>query len=315
MKTRRAARFGRAARGPDRRVALAAVVTLFSVSALAAAAELEGYLRSVYSVDAPGASVLVAQDDQIVLHAAFGMADIELAVPMTTRNVFRIGSITKQFTALILVQLEQHGALRLKDPVGQYVKGLPKPMSNVPLTALLTHTGGIRSYTDDAAYMTGNTIRRDLSLTELIDVFDDWPLEFEPGARFSYSDAGYILLGAAIESVTGRQYSDALEAHIVSPLELGSTGFEERELIDHRASGYEATAPHTYQPAAFISMTEAHAARAMVSTTGDLFRWHQALRDNELITRESFARMTTRQQLHDDSRAHESGSSHRSGEI
>lgn len=161
------------------------------------AAEFDKIISEQFKPNETGCAALVAQKGKIIYHKAFGMADIELNVPMKTDMVFRIGSISKQFTAISILQLMEKGKLRLQDPITSYVTGYPSNGEKITIEHLLTHTSGIVNVTGMKNF--GDIKRKDLSTAEVIDFFKNEPLEFEPGSKWSYSNSGYILLGYIIE--------------------------------------------------------------------------------------------------------------------
>ena len=261
-------------------------------------ADIRAYLDGTFPDDRPGASVIIARDGEIIHQSAHGLANVELGVPITVDTVFRVGSITKQFTAAAIMLLEQRGQLSVDDPIEKFLPDYPTNGHVITVEHLLTHTSGIRSYTGIPGYM-GNPVRADLSTAELIDVFDNEPMEFAPGEKWNYNNSGYVLLGAIIETVSGQTYEEFVADHIAVPLELEHTFHGGPKIILNRAAGYVETDSGIVENAAYLSMTQPHAAGSLLSTTADLFAWHKALTGGEFIHDGSFAKMTRPYVLND----------------
>ena len=262
------------------------------LAAMPAAADYSQALEDAYPDDGPGGAAIVVADGEVVFRAARGMADLELGVPLEPEHVFRLGSITKQFTAAAILQLADEGKLSVEDDITDYLTDYPTNGYTITIEHLLTHTSGIFSYTSIPGYMTGAEIRADLTTEELIDVFKDQPMQFAPGTRWEYSNSGYVLLGAIIETVSGQSYADYVREHIFQPLGMEHSHYGGPQLIPGRVQGY-AEGPDGVVNAPYLSMTQPHAAGSLLSTVDDLARWNAALFGGEVISAESLARMTT----------------------
>lgn len=248
------------------------------------AAELDAAFTAAYPADGPGAAVLVEKGGEVILRRGYGMADLELGVPIAPDMVFRLGSITKQFTAAAVLLLVQDGKLALDDTVGDRLAGYSGPAAPVTLRQLLTHTGGVPSYTDVPEYPA--RMREDQTVEEMIARFRDKPLDFEPGTGWHYSNSGYFLLGAIIEEVSGESYEDFVERRIFAHLGMARSRYgRESELVPGRVAGYQG-APGSYENAAYLSMTQPYAAGSLLSTVDDLARWNEALGSDELLPAE-----------------------------
>jgi CubicO group peptidase (beta-lactamase class C family) len=287
-----------------RRVAYAvALLPLLALGALPTAApaqtatsvdvrQYEEVLTNSYPADEPGAAALVARGGAVEYLDASGMADLELDVPLAPDMVFEIGSITKQFTAASILMLMEEGKLALDDPITKFLPDYPKYGDEITVEHLLTHTSGIVSYTGIPGYM-ATEIRKDLSIQELIDVFKDRPVEFEPGQRFAYNNSGYVLLGAIIESVSGMSYAEFVQRRIFDRLGMEHSYYGSlSRVIPSRAPGYDGE-PGAWTNAGFLSMTQPFSAGALMTTVEDLLLWNRALFGGELISRESLEKMTT----------------------
>jgi len=249
-------------------------------------------LISLYPADEPGAAVLVARGDRVLYTGASGMADLELGVPLTPDDVFELGSITKQFTASLVMRQVEAGKLALSDPLTRFFPDYPHGDS-ITVENLLTHTSGIKNYTDLPRHM-AQEIRKDISVPDLIAVFRDEPMNFTPGSQWSYSNSGYILLGAILEQVTGTDYETLVETTIFEPLGMGSSRYgNTAEIIPRRAQGYSNDGQGGFTNARYLSMTQPYAAGSLMSTVNDMFRWNRALFGGKVVSKASLTRMTT----------------------
>lgn len=262
------------------------------------ARELDAYFSASYAADEPGAAVLVRRGDQVLLRKGYGMADLEQNLPMTPDRVFRIGSITKQFTAVAILLLEQDGKLDLKAPITRYLPGYPAETGDtITVEHLLHHTSGVPSYTDEPGWL--DKVIQDMTPDEMIARWQDKPLEFEPGARWKYSNSGYFMLGAIVEKVSGMSYEDFVERRIFQPLGMTSSDYgAHARIIPRRARGYH-RGEDGYVNAPYLSMTQPYAAGSLLSTVDDLARWDAALREAEILPKEALEHAWTTAHLND----------------
>lgn len=237
----------------------------------------------------PGLTLLVARDQTVLARSARGMASIELGVPLKPEHVMRLGSITKQFAAATLLKLIDEGRARLDDPLSRFLPQYPKG-DTITLAQLLDHTSGIRSYTSIEGYMV-NPVRRDLSTAELIAEFKDLPMDFAPGTQHRYNNSGYVLVGAVIEAITGQPWHEALQQRLLGPAQVAVSYPAPDRLVPGHVSGYT-RGPQGVAPAGLISMTQPHAAGALVGNVEALWRWNQLLHESRLLTPATYARMT-----------------------
>jgi CubicO group peptidase (beta-lactamase class C family) len=258
--------------------------------------EFDDVMNGLVRPDGPGAAVAVRQGGEIVHSAGYGLANLEWGIPIDTETVFRIGSITKQFTAAAILKLAADGKLAIDDPLERHLPDYPVGERRITIRHLLNHTSGIKSYTAMPAF--AEIMRRDLPLAELMAVFKDAPPDFQPGERFLYNNSGYILLGAVIEAASGQSYEAYLKQSFFDPLGLTRTSYLHNEpVVPKRASGY---APgQTLVNAPPLSMTLPHAAGALGSTAEDLLAWELALRGGRAVATADYAAMTTPGQLND----------------
>jgi len=238
-------------------------------------------------------SVLVAENDEIILSKGYGFANQEWKIPNSPDTKFRIGSVTKQFTSMLIFQLLEDGKLSLDDKLSDHLDYYRKDTGEkITILQLLNHTSGIPSYTNsDNFFQKTGKIKADPK--EFILEYCSGDLEFEPGSQFVYNNSAYFILGAVIEEITGMDYEQALTKMIFDPLEMSSTGYDYHlKIIPKRADGYRKTFLFP-QNDDFVDMTTPYAAGALYSTTGDLFKWHKGLLSNKLITEETKKLMLT----------------------
>lgn len=283
-----------------RAITLAAIGSLILnvvlMNSATAAPEYQQWLAEAYPADGPGAAAIVVKDNVVLFRGASGMADLELDVRLTADNVFRIGSITKQFTAAGILLLEEQGKLSVTDDINTYLPVYPTHGYTITIEHLLSHTSGIFNYTDIPGYFDGIAIRKDVSTEELIEVFAELPMDFAPGEEHRYSNSGYVLLGAIIEAVSGQSYAEFMQTAIFDPLGLEHTYHGGPQIIPNRASGYQGTVG-AYSNAGYLSMTQPHGAGALLSTVDDLAKWTTALFNGDLLSKASLKKMTTDYEL------------------
>lgn len=241
-------------------------------------------------------AVLVARGSEVLFSKAYGLANLEWNVPNTLDTKFRIGSITKQFTAAAILLLEERGKLKLDDPIKDYDPEAPATWDAITLRQLLGHTSGIPNYTDTPDSDRMSAWRA--TPHELLARVRDKPLEFSPGSQMRYSNTNYVLLGMVIEKASGGSYAAFLQQNIFAPLEMNDSGYDENALIlPRRAAGYS-WGPGGLMNASYVDMTTPFAAGALYSTVVDLFRWERGLFGNKLLSAASLKKMTTQGQGH-----------------
>ncbi len=255
------------------------------------AAYADRLLAAAYPADQPGAAALVIKDGQVVLRKGFGMASLELGVPVAPEDVFEIGSVTKQFTAAAVLLLQERGLLRVEDEITKHLPDYPTHGERITIENLLSHTSGIPNYTSLPEWFP--RLREDLSPAALMALFKDRPLDFKPGTKWSYSNSGYIVLGALIEKVSGKSYERFLTEEIFQKLGLSHTRYNPpEEVVPRRAAGYGRDAGGL-RNARYLSMTQPYAAGALISTVDDLAKWDAALKTDALLSPASRERMFT----------------------
>jgi CubicO group peptidase (beta-lactamase class C family) len=231
----------------------------------------------------PGVSAIVVKNGQVLYKKGYGMADMELNVPIQADMIFRIGSITKQFTAICILQLAQQGKLSLQDDIKKYI---PDYSIKTPITIehLLTHTSGIKNYTSIDSLWTH--MRNDLTPRAIIALTEKDTLEFVPGSKWNYNNTGYVMLGYIIEKITGISYAKYVKENIFKPADMKNSYYgSESQLIKNRAKGYKNEGVGI-QNADYISMTIPHAAGALLSSVEDLWKWTNALHSFKLVNQQ-----------------------------
>ena len=254
-------------------------------------ARLEAIASSYTSGNAFMGTVLVAEGDRTLLDKGYGSADLEWNIPNAPDVKFRLGSLTKQFTASLILLLQQDGKLNIADPVSKYLPDTPKAWEKITLANLLGHTSGIPNFTNGTEFgtwrMSPHTTAEELAF------FRDKPLDFAPGSKFSYSNSNFEVLGAVIEKVSGQTYEEQLRTRLFGPLGMKNTGLDSDELIlPKRAQGY-AKGKDGIVHERSESMSVPWAAGSLYSTTGDLLLWEHALFSGKVLNDASFKAMTT----------------------
>ena len=281
-----------------------AAVALASTSTAAAVPadfkrKADAVLAAAYPADEPGAAAIVMDDGKIVYAAGRGLADVAANAPITADTVFRLGSITKQFTAAVVLQLVEEGKVSLADPLSKFLPDYPRPGADATVAQLLNHTSGIQSYTGIPGWMAGPKPAQAVTTEQLIAEFKDMPPEFERGAKWNYNNSGYVLLGAIIERVTGKAWHEAIAERITRPLGLTSIRYgvgEER--IPRMAGGYtrEGGKVERSRP---IHMSVPHAAGALVGNARDLAKWSHALHHGKVLKSDTYRQMIAKTRLTD----------------
>jgi D-alanyl-D-alanine carboxypeptidase len=276
-------------------LALLSAVTFLSAN-LDAAAVPEGAIEKINAIVQEGLDKKVAsyavgvmKDGRLVLARGYGYADVENNVPATAETVYRLGSITKQFTSMAIMQLAEAGKLSLEDELTKFLPDYPTQDHKVTIHHLLNHTSGIKSYTSLPGFFI--TSRQDRSHKEMLDLFKEKPFDFAPGEKMQYNNSGYYLLGMVIEKASGQSYADYLADHIFKPLGMHATRYgDTRPLIPRRAMAYKRQRGELVNDDP-IGMTAPGAAGALVSNVLDLLKWHQALEAGDFISPASYEAM------------------------
>jgi len=247
--------------------------------------KIDALISSNYTKTNPGVSVLIAENGKAIYRKAFGKSNLELNTTMSSENVFQIGSLTKQFTAVSILMLLEQGKLNLDDRIETYITDFPIRGKKITIHQLLNHTSGIKNNTPigDKGYLS----RKDMSSIELTNYIKNNPLDFEPGSKFKYSNAGYILLGRIVEIISGVSYKEFIENNIFKKLNMSSSSYGSmKTIIKKRANGYQFK-QNKFVNADYMSLTLPFSAGAIMTTVDDLLAWHNALQNFTLIKKES----------------------------
>ncbi len=253
------------------------------------AAKADAYVASWVRDGQFQGTVLVTKEGQPLLRKGYGLANREWQTANGPDVKYRLGSITKQFTAAAILQLVERGKLSLEEPIGKYYTEAPAAWEKVTIHQLLNHTSGIPSYTAIPRFFNKQAMMP-MTPAEIVKLTQDKPLEFDPGTKFKYNNSGYILLGYVIEKVSGGSYDEYVRKNLLEPLGLKDTGYDwNTTVIPKRASGHEPNgklAPH-------LDMSVPFAAGSLYSTADDLVKWAEALESGKVVSKESYAKMTT----------------------
>src|SRR5262245_11481458 len=274
-------------------LSLFAIVSALAQESAPIASKLDEYLSAAAKQGFTG-SALVARDGKVIFGKGYGMANIEWDIPNTPQTKFRLGSITKQFTAASILLLQERGKLGVQDHVCKYITECPKAWEPITIHHLLTHTSGIPSYTD----VKSPEEFRKLSLTQVtpagfVDSFKGKPLEFPVGEKMKYNNSGYFILGHIIEKVSGKSYEAFLQENIFTPLKMANTGYDTHDrILKNRATGYSKK-NNAIVNSDYLDMTVPYAAGSLYSTTEDLFAWNEALFSDKLLSARSREAMMT----------------------
>jgi len=236
----------------------------------------DALLAGLIQANDPGFAVLVAQDGKIIFEKGYGLADREHGVPVTPQTIFRIASITKQFTAAAILKLQEKGKLSVEDKLSKYIPDFPRG-DEVTLRLLLNHTSGIHDYSPEPDHLSDvakpTTTEADVELIKM-----QKPLyDFDPGTKWKYSNSGYELLGYIVEKVSGQSFGDFLRANFFQPLGMADTGVYRENLgLPHEALGYS-LGKNGFEPPFYIEPSHSGGDGALYSTVEDLYRWNEGI--------------------------------------
>ena len=242
----------------------------------------------------PGGVFMVAKNGKPIYNKAFGKANVELDVNLNNENVFQLGSITKQFTAIAILMLEEQGKLNVKHAVSKYVPDYPAGDS-ITIHHLLTHTSGIKDFTKMKSLR--DIAQKEMTPKMLVDFFKNEPIDFKPGEKFDYNNSGYVLLGYIIELVSGESYEDFIKKHIFQKVGMNRSFYAtDRQLIFKRAYGYQKK-ESVYVNKTVISYSVPFASGSLMSTTNDMLTWQNALTHNVLLKAETIEKAFSKYKL------------------
>jgi len=247
------------------------------------AEQIDELLKEYLAYNKFNGSALVAKDGKVIFKKGYGMANMEWDIPNNPNTKHRLGSVTKQFTAMLILQLAAEGKLDLQAPITTYLPEYPKENGDKITTHhLLTHSSGIPNYTSFPDFF--KDVSRDpYTPEEFTTKFQDMELEFTPGEKFNYSNSGYFLLGVLIEKLSGKTYEEMLDEKIFFPLGMKESGFDHHsDILKNRATGYENNG-NGFINSPYLDMSIPYAAGSLYATVEDLYLWDQALYTNKLL--------------------------------
>lgn len=255
-----------------------------SVLAQDKAAKIDELMKTYNSYRQFNGAVLVAENGKVIFKKGYGMANMEWNTPVETDTKFRLGSITKQFTSMLILQLVQEGKIKLEGKLTDYLPDYRKDTGDrITIHQLLNHTSGIPSYTGLPNFFQ-DISRNPYSVSDFVKKYASGDLEFEPGTKWNYNNSGYFLLGAIVERVTGKPYEQALKERIFDPVGMKNTGYDHyATILPKRAAGYEKR-PGGFVTAPYLDMSLPYAAGSLYSTVEDLYLWDQALYTDKLLS-------------------------------
>jgi CubicO group peptidase (beta-lactamase class C family) len=253
------------------------------------ASRVDAYvIAQLHAQHIPGISLGVARDGQLIKTSGYGLANIELDVPVTPASVFQTGSVGKQFTAMAVMMLVEAGKVRLGDPITKYLREAPAAWRGITVRHLLTHTSGIPDYAPVINF------RMDYTEGQLVRRFARLPLDFPPGTKWSYSNTGYVLLGVLIHRVSGQFYGDFLRDRVFVPLGMTATHIiSEADIVPHRTSGYRLVKGEIKNQEWVAPSLNTTADGALYTNAFDLAKWDAALYEGKFLTKASFDQMWT----------------------
>ena len=255
-----------------------------SVSAQNKVRQIDEVMSLYHKYQQFNGSVLVADNGKVIYKKGFGSANMEWNIPNEPDTKFRLGSITKQFTAALILQLVEQGKIKLDGKVSDYLADYRKDTGGrMTIHQLLSHTSGVPNYTAQPGFF-ANVSRNPFKVDDFVKQYASGDLEFEPGTKFNYSNSGYFLLGDIIEKVTGKSYEQVLKENILDPAGMKNTGYDHYgTVLSKRAAGYIRT-PNGYENAPYLDMSIPYAAGSIYSTVEDLFLWDQALYGEKILS-------------------------------
>jgi CubicO group peptidase (beta-lactamase class C family) len=264
---------------------LSTLLFLISVKAQTDSERLDEVLQAATDAHIFNGVALIARHDSILLFKAYGWRNYEQKIPHDTNSVFQIGSVTKQFTATVILWLQEHHQLSLTDKLSKYFPEY-QYAEKITIKNLLTHTSGIYNFTD--RYYMDHQGDKPFHQKDFWDIVKDQPLQFEPDAEFQYSNSNYMILGYIIEKVSGKPYEKMVRELIFDKAGMIHSGFDFAHLSDpHKSVGYDTLNERTHQLARKGDSSATYAAGAIYTTAGDLYRWNKALYGNTIVSQAS----------------------------
>jgi CubicO group peptidase (beta-lactamase class C family) len=264
-------------------------IVIFNSSNITSAQSFEAKIDSLVQTEfkdknGPGGVFLVTKNGKPIYQKAFGKANLELEVNLTIESVFQIGSMTKQFTAIAILMLEEQGKLNVQNPIAQYIPDYPAG-DKITIHHLLTHTSGIRDFTKMKTLR--EISNKEMSPKMLVDFFKNEPVDFAPGEKFDYNNSGYVLLGYLIELVSGGTYEDFIRENIFKKVGMNQSNYAtDRQIINKRAYGYHKK-ESGYVNKTVINFSVPFSSGSLMSSANDMLKWQNALNQHVLLKPEN----------------------------
>ncbi len=260
----------------------------FGQQAIPITQKLEEFLNSANAANKFNGTAIIAQKGQILLNKGYGFKNISTNSPNDTNSIFQIGSITKSFTAIIILKLQEQGKLSVQDKLNKFLPDYPQG-DKISIHNMLTHTSGIYNYTNDIDEGDTAIVCYPVSKDRVLEVFKNKPLAFKPGKHFQYCNSGYFLLGMIIEKVTGLHYEDVVRQMIFVPLQMAHSGFDFKNIIsENKTQGYVLLNKDSIKTNYTVDSTVYFSAGSMYSTASDMFRFTKAVSNHELLNENSW---------------------------
>lgn len=244
--------------------------------------------------DGPGGVFLISKKGKPIYEKAFGLSNLELNIKLQPKNVFQIGSMTKQFTAVAILLLEQDGKINTADYISKYIPDYPNG-NKISIHNLLTHTSGIKDFTKTKGL--SEIAQKEMTPKMMVDFFKNEPVDFQPGEKFEYNNSGYVVLGYIIELVSGKTYEDFIQLNIFDKIGMSNSYYAtDRKVIKNRAYGYHQKS-YGYVNKSAISFSVPYASGSLMSTLEDMLKWQNSLTQNLLLNKKETAKAFTKYKL------------------
>lgn len=259
---------------------------------------IDSIVNNTVKADGPGAIVFIKKGKEVLYNQALGKSNIELNVDMTTKNVVNIASVSKEFTAISVLQLIEKGKLSLEDNLNSFIPNYSKNGDNIKIKHLLSHTSGLQSHTD-TIWANTDARKHFNSTLEVINYFKKDTIKFKPGERHDYSNINFNILAYIIETASGLEYAEYLKKNIFEPLEMNNTNIpDEGELIINQATGYELNKGKIVH-ARYHSVNQTRGSSSIHTSVEDLSKWYDGLMNSKIISKESLMKAWTSFKLND----------------
>lgn len=267
------------------------IIAVYSAPLPSMSQRIDEYIKAYADKGWFSGSILAAKKGEIIISKGYGMANYEMSVPNTPATKFHLASLTKQFTAMAIMLLQEKGLLSVNDTLSKYIPDYPNG-KKITLHHLLTHTSGIPDYiNDDETFV--DIYRLYHPLNQVIDRFKNKSLEFQPGTKYDYSNSGYVLLCFIIEKVSGKTYEEFLKKNIFEPLKMENTGYDDlKPIVKNRASGYSIS-DGKLTNAEFFDRSNLNGADGLYSTVEDLYIWDRALYTERIVSKGTLDKIFT----------------------